>query len=97
MVEYGADTWNLGKPKNNFSYLQNLHISTPLEEKLLTEETTRHTPSHAEPIEEKEKENNAQLLAQMPASRVPRNPRGNNRQERKDAVSGRKTGIVEQV
>ena len=35
---------------------------------------------------------NAQLLAQMPASRVSRKPGGNNRQERKDAVSGRDDG-----
>ena len=36
MVEYGADTWNVEEPKNNFTQLQNLHISAPLEEKLLT-------------------------------------------------------------
>ena len=45
-------------------------------------------PSRAEPIEENEKKKHARLPAQMPASRVSRNPVGNNRQERMDAVSG---------
>ena len=49
-------------------------------------------PSRAETIENKEKEDPARLPAQMPAFRVPRNPGGNNRQERKDAVSGLKDG-----
>ena len=38
------------------------------------------------------KEDNARLLAQMPPSRESRKPGGNNRQERKDAVSGRENG-----
>ena len=45
--------------------------------------------SRAEPIEENEKKKHARLPAQMPASRVSRNPGGNNRQERMDAVPGR--------
>ena len=45
-------------------------------------------PSRAEPIEENEKQKHARLPAQMPASRVSRNPGGNNRQEQMDAVSG---------
>ena len=55
-------------------------------------ETIGHMLSRAEPIEEKEKEDHARLPAQVPASRVPSNPGGNNRQERKDAVSGLKDG-----
>ena len=48
--------------------------------------------SCAEPTEEKEKEDHARLPAQMPASRVLRNPGGNDRQERMDAVSGLEDG-----
>ena len=36
MVGYGADTWTVEEPKSNFTYLQNLHISTPSEKKLHT-------------------------------------------------------------
>ena len=49
-------------------------------------------PPQGEPNVGKIKEDNARLLAQMPASRVPGKPGGNNRQERKDAVSGREDG-----
>ena len=49
-------------------------------------------PSRAEPIEENEKKKHARLPAQMQASRVSRNPAGNNRQERMDAVSGLEDG-----
>ena len=49
-------------------------------------------PPRAEPIQENEKKKHARLPAQMPASRVPKKPGGNNRQERKDAVSGRQDG-----
>ena len=48
--------------------------------------------SCAEPTEEKEEEDHARLPAQMPASRVLRNPSGNYRQERMDAVSGLEDG-----
>ena len=93
MVEYGADTWNVEEPRNNLTYLQNLHISVPLEEKLLTiclrPPGTCH---HMQNQSRRRNEDNARLLAQMPASRVPKTPGGNNRQERKDAVSGRKDG-----
>ena len=43
-------------------------------------------------IEENEKKKHARLPAQMPASRVSRNPSGNYRQERMDAVSGLQDG-----
>ena len=46
-------------------------------------------PSHAESIEETEKKKQARVPAQTPASRVSKNPGGNKRQERMDAVSGR--------
>ena len=49
-------------------------------------------PRQEEPNGGKIKEDNARLLAQMPASHVSRKPGGNNRQERKDAVSGREDG-----
>ena len=42
-----------------------------------------------EPIKDNENKKHARLPAQMPASRVSKNPGGNNRQERMDAVSGR--------
>ena len=48
--------------------------------------------SGADPNDEKEKDDHARLPAQVPASRVSRNPGGNNRQERMDAVSGQKDG-----
>ena len=44
--------------------------------------------SRAEPIEKTEKKTRARLPAQLPASRVSRNPNGNYRLERVDAVSG---------
>ena len=84
---------NVGTPKNNFSYLQHLHNSTSLEEKLLA--GCLRPPSTCHHMQNKSRrrnEDNARLLAQMPASRVPRKPGGNNRQERKDAVSHRKDG-----
>ena len=43
-------------------------------------------------VEEKENGKHARLPAQMPASRVLNKFGGNERQERKDAVSGRKDG-----
>ena len=76
------------------AYLQKLHISTPLEQKTKTHklsETSGQVPSHVEP-NGGEKVNDARLLAQKPASRVSNKPSGNNRQERKDAVSSRKDG-----
>ena len=55
-------------------------------------EATGQVPPQEEPNGGKIKEDNARLLAQMPASSVSRKPGGNNRQERKDAVSGREDG-----
>ena len=55
-------------------------------------EVTGHMSSCADSKEEKEEEDHARLPTQMPASRVFRNPGGNNRQERMDAVSGLKDG-----
>ena len=52
-------------------------------------EINGHMPPRAEPIEENEKKKHARLPAQMPASRVSKNPGGNNGQEWMDAVSGR--------
>ena len=52
-------------------------------------ETTGHMPPRAEPIEETEKETHARLPTQTPASRVSKNPGGNKRQERMNAVSDR--------
>ena len=58
-------------------------------------------PSRAEPIKENEKKKHALLPAQMPASRVSRNPGGNNRQEqegrsvsptRRETSSGQRVG-----
>ena len=46
----------------------------------------------AGPNKEKRKEDHTLLPAQVPASRVLRNPGGNERQERMDAVSGLKDG-----
>ena len=43
----------------------------------------------------KKREKHARLPAQVPASRVSRKPRGNERQERKDAVSGQEDGNQE--
>ena len=70
--------------KNNFTYLQDLHISPTLEETFSRRlsEITGNMPPREEPIEEKEKEDHARLPAQMPASRVSRNPSVNDRQER---------------
>ena len=89
MVEYGADTWNVEEPKNNFTQLQNRHISAPFEREIAHKqpEATGQVPPQEEPNGGDIKEDNARLLAQMPASRVSRKPGGNNRQERMDAVS----------
>ena len=46
-------------------------------------------PPNTEQIEETEKRKHARLPAQTPASHVSKNPGGNNRQERINAVSGR--------
>ena len=42
--------------------------------------------------EKTKKKHHARLLAQVPASSVSKSPDGNNRQERKDAVSGQEDG-----
>ena len=89
MVEYGADTY----PKtilhncNTFKLHQRLnrHFTTAAR-------SHRAHVTMCRTNEEKEKEDHARLPAQMPASRVSRNPGGNNRQERKDAMSGQKDG-----
>ena len=93
MVEFGADTWNVEEPNNNLAQMHNLHISAPLEEKLLTGSLRPPGKCHHKKnrMEEK-KEDNARLPAQRPASRVLKKHSGNERQERKDAVSGRKDG-----
>ena len=77
--------------KNKFAHLQDLQISATLEETFLEGclKTTGHMPPRAEPIEETEKEKHARLPAQTPASRVSKNPGGNNRQERMNAVRPR--------
>ena len=69
-------------PKNKFTQLQNLHISAPLGQ----------APPQEEPNGGEIMEDIARPPAQMPASRVPKKPSGNNRHERKDAVSGREGG-----
>ena len=73
-------------PKTIFTYLQGLQISTTHEE-IIHEGCLNHRVF----VKEK-KEDHARLPAQVPASRVSRNPDGNNRQERTDAVSGLKDG-----
>ena len=55
-------------------------------------ETTGHMPPRVEPIGQNEKRKHARLPAQTPASGVSKNPGGNKRQERMDAVSGREDG-----
>ena len=94
MVENSADTWNKGEPKKQLNVIAkpSKFNNACRDISHWLHETTGHMPSRAEPIEKKEKEDHARLPAQMPASRVPRNPGGNNRQERKDAVSGQKDG-----
>ena len=86
MVKCGADTWNVEEPNNNFTQLKNLHISAPLE-----------VPSQEEPNGGKRKEDNARLLAQMPASRVSRNPVATTDRSGRTQCQAEKTGIVEQV
>ena len=54
-------------------------------------------PPRAEPFEENEKTKHARLPAQMPASRVSKNPCGNDRQEQMDAVSRLTDGNIEQT
>ena len=60
-------------------------------------EVTGHKSSGAEPNKENEKEDRARLPAQVPSSRVLRNPGGNDKQERMDAVSGPTDGNIEQT
>ena len=55
-------------------------------------EATKQMSPHEEPNGGERNEDNARLLAQMPASRVPKKPCGYGRQERKDAVSGQEDG-----
>ena len=76
---YGADTWNVEESRNNFTQLQDLQFSSTLEQTFHEKlpEVTGHMSSCAESNEEKEKENHARLPAQMPASRMSRNPAGN--------------------
>ena len=96
VVEYGVGTWNMGDPKNNFTYLQGHHISTTHEETFLDgclNDLAKINRSRK--LEEKEKGEHARLPVQVPASRVSKNPGGNNRQERKDAVSGQEHGKQE--
>ena len=92
-VEYIADTWKegQGEPKNKFTYLQDLQISSTLEQTFHEKlpEVTGHMSSCAEQNEEKEEEDHARLPAQVPASRVLRNPGGNTRQERMQCQAGR--------
>ena len=54
---------------------------------------TRHIVIQKEQSSRRRKKQHARLLAQVPASSVSRSPGGNNRQERKDAVSGREGNI----
>ena len=53
---------------------------------------TLQTSPGAEKSRRKRRGKHARLPAQVSASRVPKEPSGNERQERKDAVSGRKDG-----
>ena len=84
VVEYGVGTWNVGVPKNNFTYLQGHYISTTHAETFLDgclNDLAKINRSRK--IEEKEKVKHARLPAQVPKSREPKKPGGNNRQERK--------------
>ena len=54
-------------------------------------------PSRAEPIEEKEEEDHTRLPAQMPASRVPRNPVATKDRSGRTQCQSKKTGIEKQV
>ena len=90
MVEYGADTWDEEEPKNNFTQLQNLHISAQLEEKLLTGRLRPPGKCHHKEDQMEEEKGGQRTASCANASvRVSRKRGGNNRQERKDAVSGR--------
>ena len=93
MVAYGVGTCHVGGPKKKFTYSQGHHISTTHEETVLDgclNDLAKINKSRQ--IEEKEKGKHARLPAQVPASRVPKKPGGNERQERKDAVSGQEDG-----
>ena len=75
--------------------MQDFHISTSREETFLVSfQKPLDKCYHVQrPIEKTEKKGvHARLLAQLPASSVSRNPGGNNRQERNDAVSGQEDG-----
>ena len=68
-------------------------MSTSLEEKFLASCQTSQGISWFKRTNGKmKKKHHARLPAQVPASSVSRSPGGNNRQERKDAVSGQEDG-----
>ena len=75
--------------KNNLTRLQDLHISATLEEKFLV--GCLKPPGTYHHVQNQSRRH-AQLPAQLPASRVSRNPGGSYRQERMDAVSGHEDG-----
>ena len=79
--------------KQNLRRKTGLHMFASLEEKFLASCQNSHGTSQFKRTDgETKKKHHARLPAQVPASSVSRNPGGNNRQERKDVVSGQEDG-----
>ena len=77
--------------KNNITKKTGPHTFASLEEKFFASCQNSHGTSQFKRTNGKtKKKHHARLPAQVPASSVPRSPGDNNRQERKDAVSGQK-------
>ena len=86
---------HLKKRKNQeqFTYLQNLHISARLEERHCSKAVWEHQEDAITCRTNREEwEEETRTASCSNASRVSRNPSGNNREERMDAVSGREDG-----
>ena len=86
------------EPKHNFTHLQNLHISAPLEKKLLTGSLRPPGKSHHKKnrMEEKWRTTHGFLRKCQPPA-CPRNPVATTDRSGRTQCQAEKTGIVEQV
>ena len=99
MVKYSANTWNVEEPKNNFTHLQNLHISARLEEKLhigclRPPGKCNHMQNQKE---EKERKTAHGFLRKCQPPACPGNPVATTDRSGRTQCQAEKTGIVEQV
>ena len=99
MVKYSVNTWDVEEPQNNFTHLQNLHISAPHEEKLhigclRPPGTCNHMPNQKE---EKERRTTHGFLRKCQPPACPGNPVATTDRSGRTQCRAEKTGIVEQV